>query len=66
MAAVTYNYFYKLVNVTEFLGLGAISFIGIADKATIFKYPKDPDDKEALACELLKLKSSRPLDVTTT
>lgn len=41
--------FYRPKGVTGFLGLGSESFIGAVDETTILKYPKDPDDKTALA-----------------
>ena len=46
---IIYRDFYKPEGVTEFLGLGADSFIGIVDETTVLKYPKDPGDKTALA-----------------
>lgn len=49
MAAEIYRPFYKPEGVTKFLGLGADSFIGIVNETTIFKYPKAPGDKTALA-----------------
>ena len=49
MATEIYRPFYKPEGVTEFLGLGADSFIGIVDETTILKYPKTPGDTTALA-----------------
>lgn len=42
-------YFYKPEGVTEFLGLGTSSFIGIVDETTILKYRKILGDKTARA-----------------
>ena len=49
MAIEIHRPFYKPEGVTEFLGLGADSFIGIVDETTILKYPKMPGDKTGLA-----------------
>ena len=49
MAWEIYRNFYKPEGVTEFLGLGADSFIGLVDETTVLKYPKTPGDKTALA-----------------
>ncbi|KAI4213444.1 MAG: hypothetical protein LQ351_003944 [Letrouitia transgressa] len=49
MATEIYTPFYKPKGVTEFLGLGTSSFIGIVDEATILKYAKTLGDKTALA-----------------
>ncbi|KAL8736211.1 MAG: hypothetical protein Q9166_000366 [cf. Caloplaca sp. 2 TL-2023] len=48
MATEVYRTFYKPEGVTEFLGLGADSFIGTVDETTILKYPKTSGDKTAL------------------
>lgn len=49
MAWETYRTFYKADGVTEFLGLGANSYIGIVDATTVLKYPHIPGDRTALA-----------------
>ncbi|KAL9046820.1 MAG: hypothetical protein Q9214_000447 [Letrouitia sp. 1 TL-2023] len=46
--AVEIRIFYRPEGVTEFLGLGSGSFVGILDETTILKYPKEPGDKAAL------------------
>ena len=48
-AEMIYTPFYKPERVTEFLGLGSSSFIGVVDETTIFKFPTTPGDKAALA-----------------
>ena len=47
--SVEIRIFYKAEGVTEFLGLGISSYIGVVDETTVLKYPKDPGDKKALA-----------------
>ncbi len=42
------TYFYKPERVTEFLGLGASSFIGVVDEMTVFKIPKPQATKKYL------------------
>ncbi|KAL9125621.1 MAG: hypothetical protein Q9217_005197 [Psora testacea] len=49
MSTEIHRPFYKPEGVTEFLGLGTDSFVGVVDETTILKYPKTPDDKTALA-----------------
>ncbi len=49
MAIETYRTFYKADGVTEFLGVGTNSYVGIVDDTTVLKYPRTPDDKTALA-----------------
>lgn len=49
MASETYTVFYKPKGVTEFLGSGTGSFIGIVDKTTALNSPTTPGDHGALA-----------------
>ena len=41
--------FYETNGITEFLGIGTNSYVGIVDETTVLKYPHIPGDKSALA-----------------
>lgn len=49
MVAEIYTTFYNPKGVSEFLGLGTDSFIGVVDKTTVLKFPRTEGDKAALA-----------------
>ena len=55
MADEVYVPFYKPPGVIDFLGIGAGSFIGVADETSVLKYAKDPGDSTVL--EILRLEA---------
>lgn len=65
MASETYTVFYKPKGVTELLGSGTGSFIGIVDKTTALNFPQPPATTEHLRLSTLKRKSLQRLDLTS-
>ena len=63
MVMELYRIFYKAEGVIEFLGLGAICFIGTMDQMTSLKYPKTSGDQIALTT--LGLEAQIPANIGT-